>query len=77
MKYREREGLFDLDIYTDSHVAKQRVNKKRRKKPYDISVRPDLYEEVKRADEWLNAYKGKIDVKFRYSKYWGEIPADF
>jgi ribonuclease HI len=66
------------DIYTDSITALAWIRDKQAKTTVDIArLNPELYQLVKRAEEWLrnNTYANKI-YKWK-TDVWGEIPADY
>ena len=68
----------DRIIYSDSRIAIGWVKKKKcNTKLQENSKNKDVYELVRRAENWLktNTYKTVI-VKWE-TKAWGEIPADF
>ena len=68
----------DRIIYSDSRIAIGWVKKKKcNTKLQENSKNKDVYELVRRAENWLktNTYK-TIIVKWE-TKAWGEIPADF
>ncbi|RXG33066.1 ribonuclease H1 domain-containing protein [Leeuwenhoekiella marinoflava] len=68
----------DRIIYSDSRIAIGWVKKKKcNTKLKENSKNKDVYELVRRAENWLktNTYKTVI-VKWE-TKAWGEIPADF
>ncbi|HBT09424.1 MAG TPA: ribonuclease H, partial [Leeuwenhoekiella sp.] len=68
----------DRIIYSDSRIAIGWVKKKKcNTKLTENSKNKDVYDLVRRAENWLqnNTYKTVI-VKWE-TKAWGEIPADF
>jgi len=65
-------------IYTDSITALAWIREKHAKTTVDIArLNPELYQLVKRAEDWLrnNTYSNKIH-KWK-TDVWGEIPADY
>jgi ribonuclease HI len=77
LSYLKKHQL-PLPIYTDSKIAMGWVDKKQCKsKLEETSQTKDLFNFVRRAENWLanNTYTTKI-LKWD-TKKWGEIPADF
>jgi len=77
LSYLKKHQL-PLPIYTDSKIAMGWVDKKQCKsKLEETSQTKDLFNFVRRAENWLanNTYTTKI-LKWD-TKNWGEIPADF
>ncbi len=74
----QQKNKLDLPIYTDSRIAMGWVKAKkcRTKLPLNAQTQ-ELFQVVKRAEDWLktNTYKQPI-LKWD-TKNWGEIPADF
>ncbi|MEP0214196.1 MAG: ribonuclease H, partial [Cellulophaga sp.] len=68
----------DRIIYTDSRTAMSWVRKKKcNSKLKESAKNKDVFELIRRAEDWLktNTYTTTI-VKWE-TKAWGEIPADF
>ncbi len=77
LAYLKKKGS-DRLIYTDSKIAMSWVRQKKCKtKLVKNKKNAEMFELVRRAEDWLkkNSYATKI-VKWE-TKAWGEIPADF
>ncbi|WP_068474629.1 ribonuclease H1 domain-containing protein [Saccharicrinis aurantiacus] len=74
----QKQQKMNLPIYTDSKIAMGWVKAKkcRSKLPLDAKTK-DLFEVIKRAEEWLKKNTYKQDILKWDTKNWGEIPADF
>lgn len=73
-----KKKMENIPIYTDSKIAMSWIKQKKCKtKIVFDSSNEDIYELVKRAENWLknNSFKNPI-LKWE-TKAWGEIPADF
>ncbi len=77
LAYLKQHNL-DLPIYSDSKIAMAWVKAKKCRSKLDQSAQTyQLFEVVKRAEEWLknNTYTQQL-LKWN-TREWGEIPADF
>jgi ribonuclease HI len=70
LQYRQKEGLDDIPIYSDSLIGIKRVREKRHRCKSDITERPQVAEEIKRQEEWLRDYTGSRNIHFRETKEW-------
>lgn len=77
LAYQKQHHL-NIPIYTDSKIALSWIKaKKCRSKLPNTNETKELFDVIKRAEEWLrtNTYSQKL-LKWN-TKNWGEIPADF
>ncbi len=74
----QKQHRLNLPIYTDSKIAMVWVKAKKCRTKLEVDAKTkDLFEVIKRAEDWLknNTYTQQI-LKWD-TKNWGEIPADF
>lgn len=77
ISYLQKNNL-NLPIYSDSKIAIGWVMKKECKSKLPESPKTkDLYELVRRAENWLKNNAIKVPILKWDTKNWGEIPADF
>ncbi|WP_439183886.1 ribonuclease H1 domain-containing protein [Carboxylicivirga taeanensis] len=77
ISYLQKHNL-NLPIYSDSKIAIGWVMKKQCKsKLAETPKTKDLFELVRRAEEWLKNNPIKVKILKWDTKNWGEIPADF
>lgn len=68
----------DRVVYTDSRTAMSWVRKKKcNTKLAETETNRELFEMVRRAEQWLKANSYKTPVVKWETRAWGEIPADF
>ena len=77
ISYLQKNNL-NLPIYSDSKIAIGWVMKKECKsKLPETPITKELYELVRRAENWLKNNPIKVPILKWDTKNWGEIPADF
>lgn len=77
ISYLQKNNL-NMPIYSDSKIAIGWVMKKECKSKLPESPKTkDLYELVRRAENWLKNNAIKVPILKWDTKNWGEIPADF
>lgn len=74
----QKQKHLQLPIYTDSELAMKwiKTGVARTKLP-QTSKNRQLFEVIKRAEDWLKLNKAEVPLLKWNTKKWGEIPADF
>ncbi|MBK3517958.1 ribonuclease H1 domain-containing protein [Carboxylicivirga marina] len=77
ISYLQKNNL-NIPVYSDSKIAIGWVMKKQCKSKLDDTPKTkQLFELVRRAEDWLKANPIKVKILKWDTKNWGEIPADF
>jgi len=74
----KKKGWDDIPIYSDSITAISWVRRKKANTKLDISEENrELFDMIRRAEDWLKANTFTNRILKWETKVWGEIPADF
>ena len=74
----DKQGKYDIPIYSDSRTAMAWVRNKKVKTTLERNNRnEEIFTLVDRAIVWINTHQVKNKILKWETKLWGEIPADF
>lgn len=74
----DKNGTFDIPVYTDSRTALAWIRKKKVKTTLKQNNKNKIiFELIKRAEKWLATHEIKSKIMKWDTENWGEIPADF
>lgn len=77
LAFCKKENI-DLPIYSDSVTAMKWVQKKKAAtKQEPTKLNKDVFDLIKRAEDWLTANTWTNQILKWDTEFWGEIPADF